>query len=238
MSFDAAVPLDCHEGFRYEQAMVPTPMVPPSEPLTGFGDFDCGLSFANEFNPVFLASQDLRQNVVVYTDDWSVEFRRLQRAYVRSRLAMPTQGQEARRVHFEDQQATAAALPLWSPPIADGICPRVLSSGTPVVPQLSRSDSSLTSCPNGSDQDVGEVEPSIAHPKGGKIGSFVSEPPERTSGTETPKDIEKHVADDVPLYSPGACDTASVISGLESMENELRAETARRISQVEKSRIK
>ncbi|KAI1354343.1 hypothetical protein F5Y01DRAFT_311909 [Xylaria sp. FL0043] len=235
MSFDATVPLDDHGGFRYEQAVVPTPIVPPSEPLTGFGDFDCGLSFANEFNPVFPGTQAPHQSGLGYTDDWSVEFRRLQMAYVRSRLALLTQGQDLRRVHFEDQQVIVAALPLWSPPIADGICPSVLSSGTPIFPELNRSDRSYA---NGSEQDVGEVGSSIAHPKGGKNGSSVNDPPEKISETETPKDIEKHVADDVPLYSPGACDAATVISGLESMESELRAETARRISQVEESRIK
>ncbi|KAI0806522.1 hypothetical protein GGR55DRAFT_680495 [Xylaria sp. FL0064] len=224
MSFDGGVPLGNYGGFRYDQWYQHLNRLQGSATMT-------------EFNPVFHAP---RQGVVGYTDDWSVEFHRLQMAYIRSRLSLSDQEQQVPKAQFQDPQAAMATLSLYPLPIADSISPTELHSGTPIYPELNCSHNSLTSRPDELNQDVAQVEPSIAHPEVWKKGSPVNAegPPGSISGTETPNGIKKHNPDYVPLYSPGACDPATVISELESMENGLRAETARRISQVEESRIK
>ncbi|KAI0426076.1 hypothetical protein F5Y09DRAFT_320059, partial [Xylaria sp. FL1042] len=239
MSFDANFLSDGYGGLTYDQTVVPTTMVPTSSPLTGFNTVDCGLSFSNDFDPIFNASQAPSQPVLWYIDDWSFEFRRLQMAYYRAQLSLSRQARESPKAQSQNSQANMATLPLQPPPNEDNVRHTGLHCDTSMFSELNPPATPLANCSNEFSQDDGQVEPPIAQPQIAENKSPVNAegPLGSKSGNETSENPAKRPPDDVPLYRLGPCDSATVISGLRSMENGLRAETTRRISQVEKSRI-
>ncbi|KAI3338334.1 hypothetical protein F4824DRAFT_458850, partial [Ustulina deusta] len=202
---------------NYGAVTYDTPMVPAPGPLAGLGSFDYGLDFTDEFDAIFTPSQ----------------------ASCGAQFALYHQAQHSAEAQDRYLQAVKTTFLLQSPPNSH-TCYTELPSSTYIRPERNCSSTSLTSCSDKINQDGGQVEPPIVRPRVVRNSSFIKaeSPLSKKSRSETSKShLSKHNADDVPLYNPGVCDTATVVSQLRSMENGFRAETTRRIAQVAGSQI-
>ncbi|KAI1428865.1 hypothetical protein F5Y12DRAFT_638598 [Xylaria sp. FL1777] len=236
MSYDMDVLWNNTGGLTYDGPMAPTP-----QPLVESSNFDNGLDTADELNSILDASSTTSQAVVESEGDWPVEFYRLQSAYYRAQLDLSHQAQHRAETQAQHIQATKANLPLQPPLNIDTTCQPALPFDTTILPEWDCSTNPLPRCSNGVSQSVGQVEPSIALPQmvGNESLMDGESPLSRKSGSGASQShFRKHSPDAVPLYNPEEYNTATAVSQLRNMESRFKAETTRRIAQVEDSQPK
>ncbi|KAI1293247.1 hypothetical protein F5Y03DRAFT_400015 [Xylaria venustula] len=238
MSFDEGALLDSYGSFAHDdETIIPIPGLFAGSD----NNFDYGTNFSDEFDHIFNASSTSDQAAFGCQDDWLVEFYKLQAIYFESQLALYRQALDGTELPTVYGGAAKAALPPGPPLIIDNTHHDELPSSASSLSEWSQSSIPSRRCSSNMAEFHRQSEPLTIQPK--LVENETVEDVEglrgRKSGAQAPPNgqVRDHGPDDVPLYNHGACNAAAAVSQLKSMENGLRAETTRRIAQVQNSRI-
>ncbi|RWA03763.1 hypothetical protein EKO27_g11339 [Xylaria grammica] len=190
----------------------------------------------------FNASQPTSQATFGLEDYWSLEFRELQRAYSRARLALSDQAQRSVEVQAKRFKADKATLPPQLPPnVPITSYHSELPPSESIPPKWVCPATSLHSGSDKVDQDGEQAElPATRLPLARSESSTDARGllREESGETTSSNDLTEHIQDCVPLYDQRGCDAAAVVSRLRMMDSEFRAEAMRRIKQVEASELR
>ncbi|KAI0974991.1 hypothetical protein F4678DRAFT_421568, partial [Xylaria arbuscula] len=234
MSYDESAFLDSYEGPTNDGTIISTPGL-----FARSNTFDYGSNFSYEFDHIFSASPAPSQASFECQDDWLIEFYKLQASYFEGQLAL---SQTLHNPEFQTRygEVAKATLPLGAPLIIDNTTHDQSPSSASGFSERSRSSIPMKRRSSNMTEINGLAESSTVRPKMAK-----HEPPEdaeRPRGRMPRNQVSdsqprKHSPDRVPLYDQGGCNAATAVSQLRNMENGFRAETTRRIAQVQNSKI-